>query len=252
MNKTDQLAIEEFHPGEQAAAGVPRSVESEPALTISLAPHTRVIADQDGAVVLDIKRNATFGLNPTTSFVWRGLEQQLAVEEIVTSLSAETGETISVVRGDVLEFIQDLRGRRMLVEGHTTFNRKWVKLQVFFLFLLYDLLVPPISVLRRRSLWLIHRLVSVWPVAGVPVPDGRVGEICEAVDAACSWYPKQVKCLQRSVATTLLLRRAGVAAKFVAGAQKLPFEAHAWVEVDGRVINDKPDYVNRFIVFERC
>jgi len=26
----------------------------------------------------------------------------------------------------------------------------------------------------------------------------------------------------------------------VIGAQSLPFEAHAWVEVDGRVINDRP------------
>jgi hypothetical protein len=219
---------------------------------LALAPHVRIIADQDGAVVLDIKRNATFGLNLTTTYIWRKLEQRFSVEQIVTELARETEENPVAVESDVLEFLQQLRERRMIVEGHTEFNRRRAATQAFLLFMLYDLLVPPVSVLRRRSLWIIHLAVTWWPVAETPMDSGRTAEICEAINAACSWYPKQVQCLQRSFATTLLLRNAGVAAKFVAAAQKLPFEAHAWVEAEGNVINDKPEYVNRFIVFERC
>ena len=33
-------------------------------------------------------------------------------------------------------------------------------------------------------------------------------------------------------------RRNGIAAQLVIGCRPLPFESHAWVEVDGRVVND--------------
>lgn len=65
-------------------------------------------------------------------------------------------------------------------------------------------------------------------------------EICGAIDVACIWFWKEVSCLQRSAATARLLREHGVSADMVIGAQSLPFKAHAWVEVNGQVINDKP------------
>ena len=36
------------------------------------------------------------------------------------------------------------------------------------------------------------------------------------------------------------------------GVQKLPFKAHAWVEVDGRVVNDKPYMREMYTVLDRC
>lgn len=65
-------------------------------------------------------------------------------------------------------------------------------------------------------------------------------EICRAIDAACIWFWKEISCLHRSAVTARLLKRHGVRAQMVIGAQSLPFEAHAWVEVDGRVVNDRP------------
>ncbi len=38
----------------------------------------------------------------------------------------------------------------------------------------------------------------------------------------------------------------------VIGAQLLPFHSHAWVEVDGQVVNDKPYIAEIFQVLERC
>src|SRR3984893_387368 len=66
-------------------------------------------------------------------------------------------------------------------------------------------------------------------------PDA-VEHICSAVDMACIWYWKEVLCLQRSAATALLLKRHAVPAQMVVGAQQIPFKAHAWVEVEGRVV----------------
>jgi hypothetical protein len=75
--------------------------------------------------------------------------------------------------------------------------------------------------------------------------------ICGAVDMACIWYWKQVPCLQRSAATTCLLRGAGIPARLVIGAQTMPFRAHAWVEVEGRIVNDKPYISELYAVLDR-
>jgi len=83
-----------------------------------------------------------------------------------------------------------------------------------------------------------------------PIPDG-VERICAAVDMACIWYWKEVLCLQRSAATACLLKRYGVPARMVIGAQQMPFRAHAWVEVDGRVVNDKPYTPEIYAVLDR-
>jgi hypothetical protein len=77
-------------------------------------------------------------------------------------------------------------------------------------------------------------------------------ELSRAVDLACVFYFKRVLCLQRSAATAALLRRHGYNAEMVIGAQLLPFQSHAWVEINGRVVNDKPYIAEIFQVLERC
>jgi hypothetical protein len=76
--------------------------------------------------------------------------------------------------------------------------------------------------------------------------------VSSAVDLACIWYWKHVLCLQRSAATVCLLRNHGVPAQLVIGAQHMPFQAHAWVEVDGRVVNDKSYTNEMYAVLDRC
>lgn len=81
---------------------------------------------------------------------------------------------------------------------------------------------------------------------------GDVERICFAVDLACIWYWKKVLCLQRSAATACLLKRHGVPAQMVIGAQQIPFRAHAWVEVGRRVVNDKLYTPEMYAVLDRC
>ena len=76
--------------------------------------------------------------------------------------------------------------------------------------------------------------------------------LCRAVDFACVFYFKRVLCLQRSAATAVLLRRRGWPAQMVIGAQLLPFQSHAWVEIGGCVVNDKPYIEEIFQVLDRC
>jgi hypothetical protein len=69
--------------------------------------------------------------------------------------------------------------------------------------------------------------------------------ICDAVVLATCLYFKPVLCLQRSVCAARLLRAHGVVARLVIGYRAVPFFSHAWVEVDGRVVNDSPVYQQR-------
>lgn len=85
-----------------------------------------------------------------------------------------------------------------------------------------------------------------------PTTTEQVSSLCRAVDLACVFYFKQVLCLQRSAAIVLLLRRYGWDAALVIGVQMLPFESHAWVELQGAVINDKPYMHDIYRVLERC
>jgi hypothetical protein len=106
--------------------------------------------------------------------------------------------------------------------------------------------------LARRDFQGLYRRVRDYPIATqAPRPDAA-RRICSAIDLACVWYPKQVLCLERSAATTCLLRRYGIDAQLIMGAQRMPFKAHAWVEVDGQVINDKPYMREIYAVLDRC
>jgi hypothetical protein len=106
--------------------------------------------------------------------------------------------------------------------------------------------------LARGNFTALHEKVRTCAL-GPPLrfPD-LTDRICAAVDMACIWYRKEVLCLQRSAATVCLLKQYGVPAHMMIGAQQIPFRAHAWVEVDGRVVNDKPYIREMYAVLDQC
>jgi hypothetical protein len=106
--------------------------------------------------------------------------------------------------------------------------------------------------LARGDFEALYNEVRNYPIGNVSTLPGSVERICAAVDMACIWYWKEALCLQRSAATTCLLKRLGVPAQLVIGAQQMPFKAHAWVEVEGRVVNDKPYTPEMYAVLDRC
>ena len=117
--------------------------------------------------------------------------------------------------------------------------------QAVFMLLAYDVL----SALCRFQT--IHSMVRGWRVTSKTDGADIIDRVSIAVNYACVWYPKQALCLQRSFVTTYLLRKQGVAAHMVLGAQKLPFKAHAWVEVDGRAINERSNVQATYAVWDK-
>jgi hypothetical protein len=98
----------------------------------------------------------------------------------------------------------------------------------------------------------LHRTVRNWKTTKAKPSTDAVDRVCRAVNRACIWYPKRALCLQRSAVTTCLLRDCGVPAQMVFGAQKLPFKAHAWVEVNDQAINERRDVKSIYAKWERC
>jgi hypothetical protein len=99
----------------------------------------------------------------------------------------------------------------------------------------------------RRGFGAIVDELRTQGVTGVAT-NGTERGVASAVLLASCFYWKPVLCLQQSVCVVRLLRRRGVAARLTIGYRPVPFLSHAWVEVDGRVINDLPAYQTRLRV----
>jgi hypothetical protein len=99
---------------------------------------------------------------------------------------------------------------------------------------------------------IIHEKIREERVRHNAAPNPGSEVLCRAVDLACVFYFKKVLCLQRSAATAILLRRSGWEAQLVIGAQLFPLKSHAWVESDGKILNDKPYMLEIYQVLERC
>lgn len=106
--------------------------------------------------------------------------------------------------------------------------------------------------LARKDFGALYAKVRRCPIASHPARAHITKRVCEAIDTACIWYWKEVLCLQRSAASACLLRRYGIAAQMVIGVQRFPFRAHAWVEVDGSIVNDKPYMRELYAVLDHC
>lgn len=122
------------------------------------------------------------------------------------------------------------------------------------------------TVLRIRAYWELLRYDLVNRIFGLgrvyndlrELPEGSQdwdehlqAETLRAMDVAIALYWKPVRCLQRSVAMSRLLRKMGVGASLVIGFRSVPFMSHAWVEVGDRVVNDLPAYKDRLLVLDR-
>lgn len=74
----------------------------------------RSVADRDGAIILDIKRDQFFSLNIMGSRIWTDLQNEQTIDEIKAAIVDETGVEESTVASDVDEFIGELRAKGLL------------------------------------------------------------------------------------------------------------------------------------------
>lgn len=99
----------------------------------------------------------------------------------------------------------------------------------------------------------LHQIVSRWPVSKRTNNEHEaIATVCAAVERATNYYVKHTWCLERSAVLTCYLRVKGVPAQMVIGCRKMPFHGHAWVEVNGQVVNDNQKVLTFYEPLYRC
>ncbi len=240
---------------------------------VQLSGSVRLIENNDGAVLLDIAHGTCLSMTPVGAQIWRLLQANRSFDQTLDSLASQFQHVPrQQLCDDLRAFLADLQESNLLcstisAERPSLIDRLllWINKKsrggslktrialprflfwkAFIGLFAYDVLgfgqkFPRINFFVRHF-EVSQRLSSPETVA----------RVCQALNYACVWYPKRVLCLQRSAVLTCLLRSCGVTAQMVMGAQKSPFKAHAWTEVDGRAINERNDVHSIYLVWERC
>lgn len=119
-----------------------------------------------------------------------------------------------------------------------------------------QILVAAVSIMRAKRRLRAHTLTSnverlraLKSVSAADMRPPRAGE-CEMIAAAFAaagrWIATLDQCLPLSFAIARTCLKAGLDAQLAIGIKLRPFEAHAWVSIDGIVISDRLDNVRPF------
>jgi hypothetical protein len=132
-----------------------------------------------------------------------------------------------------------------------TWQERWILLQAFAFLPLIAVGFYCMNFQRLSSI-----LVRFSPMSGEVCSDAAMQQATAAahlVQAAASRTPFKITCLVRSTALWFLLRRQGIGSEIRIGVnqQEGKFKAHAWVESNGIVLNDRNDIHNQFAAFEQ-
>ncbi len=239
----------------------------------AISPHIYSTSDEDGSTILDVANDKIYSLIGVSSLIWAKLaasSRGLMLHSIVDYVSDRFQEIPrQTIEADASRLLDSLRTKGIVTAGvNSNYFRsaRWINRSVTFLARV------PASVLLRLRLHTFTAILGIatvnlvlrilgfhalceaiksWPVNDrIVTTDGKL-RVCEAVNKAGSWYPRPSMCLQRSAVTTCLLRQSGVAAELVIGCRKIPFGAHAWVEVGGEIANDKRQVQEFYKVLSR-
>src|SRR5687767_2118875 len=242
--------------------------------TNSQSPAYRVAADvcfstdKDGTIILDVQGGKFHSLIQSGSKVWsilaahhEGITEAELVSELMDGDEEFREEPREKVEAAIHHSLQQLKQDGLLETDESNSRSTLQRLKC-------GLCIASATAIRRTGNMLIrlrgahaaafieyafyevirrcggfytrHKIIRQWPIANERrrLEPGELPALCEAVHTAAVWYPKQTLCLQKASVTTSLLRQHGFAADMKIGVRKQPFQAHAWVEVDGQVVGD--------------
>jgi hypothetical protein len=235
----------------------------------------RTIETDEGAALLDIEHGVCLNLSVVAAEIWRLLQLNHSVTEIVDYLEREFDASRAQIHEDVTQFIAMVQQKGLLVSARSARPRgrlpnllstcllRWHKARSptfikrpdkhpHLLFMQAIAALCAFDLLRFGNHFdAICRFVQYWTVSDRVLPQAVIDQVCIALDYACLWYPKRALCLQRSVVRTCLLRNCGINAQMVLGGRNVPFQAHAWTEVCGAAIHERRDVQNVYLVWER-
>ncbi len=131
----------------------------------------------------------------------------------------------------------------------------WLELR----YLLLSLILIPLTRLsinrwglQRVHLWL-WRHIPQHSAKNPALTEKKLIRLCRVMTKGANLSFIHTTCLHRSLTICWLLQRRGIGCELHIGVtrQNGIFAAHAWVEKDGTVLNDKRDKVLKFVEFDQ-
>jgi len=211
---------------------------------------SQVSEHPDGSVIFRVTKGQFFVTNRAGADLWRDLVRGESAEAISRKLQQSYCMPLATARQDVQEFIDELLRRKLVRRRSLRSKPRYFPVTciiALFELLKYEFEMALLGFGRIETQLRKTPLRSRVSAAAAEAEE----HVLSAVALACSLYCKVPRCLQRSVVLARLLRRWGVPAQVVIGYRAAPFFSHAWVEVDGRVINDSPMYASRLSILHR-
>jgi hypothetical protein len=232
-----------------------------------VSPEVCFSTDQDGTVILSVERGKFHSLIRAGSKAWSKIAahaEGVTVGMVVDELLMREGEFIGEQRENVEQaFVRmlDMLVANGLIETSnrpasraiSTMRRNACLVTAVLVRRVAEVLIrwrrPHAAALLELTMFQVIRQIGRFPARQATVKhwpirsrrnteSGDIKQLCEAVDVAATWYPKESLCLQKASVTTCLLRQYGIPAEMKIGIRKQPFSAHAWVEIAGNVVGD--------------
>lgn len=227
-------------------------------------PHVVSTRAGDATVLMDIERGTYHTLNEVGGRVWELVGAGFAVPAIVERLLEDYEVLPAQLEADVAALIQGFleeqfiahgaepapavsAGRpkaltsRAAVDGRAPRVPSVLRCSCMILAVKLALKVRGFE---RTISWIRRRVEEISVTDSASMGTVRAAEY--AVAMAGALYPGRAKCLEQSLALYYLLRQEGVALRYCQGVQAYPFQAHAWIEYRGEIINDVPEHALRF------
>lgn len=244
--------------------------------------HVRATSGAENMVLLDLRSGKYFALNAVGSLLWEGISSGASRGSVLGRLAERfPGVPLERLERDADAMVRQLRDRGLLrprngppreeeakpqplaaapapaasprSEAGGTAETGAARASALWVPIAYLGLLISDAILKLLGFSRFHALVRRLPARSTARGSAaQARRIVRSVDQASAFYFKRAWCLQRSAVTVALLRLAGLPAHLVIGIQRIPFYAHAWVELEGRVVNDQPAVRRRFETLETC
>lgn len=227
-----------------------------------LSPNVLSARAGDAIVLMDRRRGTYHTLNEVGGRVWELAGEGATEVEIVERLLDEYDVARLQLEHDVRATLRQLVDDRLLAPGIPSnpgtleraptpapHVRRATGLTVPSVFRCGVLMAWFKVLLRARGFlgtleWIRRRIEPLPAISEAGLETVKAVEY--AVAMAGALYPGRAKCLEQSLTLYYLLRIQGVAAVYCQGVQPYPFQAHAWIEYQGDVINDVPEHIRYF------
>ncbi|MFE0565770.1 lasso peptide biosynthesis B2 protein [Priestia megaterium] len=109
------------------------------------------------------------------------------------------------------------------------------------------------KILKTQGFKQIHNVYLNENISLMPLRDLNENDvefiklILEISEKICFSFFGNARCLHRSLSGYHVFQQRGIPIDLVVGVSKKPFMSHAWLEFNGQVINDSPEFIENLI-----